>query len=256
MLELDAAGALTTAHVRAGARVGGVNVRTVWRWLEAARTEGRVERRPRARLELSDQAWEVLAQAGGNVAPLHRHLKAAGGMVWQEADLLLWKPPRAWFSVNAVYVLAEAGRQLRNWYVNFERPARCTDAGFDTFDLTVDLVVTADLARWEWRDEGEYAHVRCLGVVSDTEHRAVDAARGEVLAMLDHGRRGGVGSTVEVWLVCPLPRRNAWPPRTRTPCCCPGSPRAPTKARRNNFLVTVTGAHPRGSGEVVGCRAG
>ncbi|WP_459739895.1 hypothetical protein [Streptomyces sp. E-15] len=87
LLELDAAGALTTAHVRAGAQVGGVNARTVWRWLEAARMEGRMERRPRARLELSDQAWEVLAQAGGNVAALHRHLKAAGGEVPSLASL-------------------------------------------------------------------------------------------------------------------------------------------------------------------------
>ncbi|MFD4879574.1 AAA family ATPase [Streptomyces sp. NPDC058420] len=87
LLELEAAGALTTAHVRAGAQVGGVNVRTVWRWLDAARTEGRVERRPRARLELSDQAWEVLAQAGGNVAVLHRHLKDAGGEVPSLASL-------------------------------------------------------------------------------------------------------------------------------------------------------------------------
>ncbi|WP_432021479.1 hypothetical protein [Streptomyces sp. 1222.5] len=38
-----------------------------------------MERRPRVRLELLDQAWEVLTQAGGNVAALHRHLKAAGG---------------------------------------------------------------------------------------------------------------------------------------------------------------------------------
>ncbi|MER6274459.1 hypothetical protein [Streptomyces sp900105755] len=74
LLELDAAGVLTTAHVRAGAQVGGVNVRTVWRWLDAARTEGRLERRPRARLELSDRAWEVLAQEGGNASALHRHL--------------------------------------------------------------------------------------------------------------------------------------------------------------------------------------
>ncbi|MEU9677778.1 ATP-binding protein [Streptomyces parvus] len=87
LLELDAAGVLTTAHVRAGAQVGGVNVRTVWRWLEAARTEGRVERRPRARLELSDQAWEALAQAGGNVSVLHRHLKDAGGEVPSLASL-------------------------------------------------------------------------------------------------------------------------------------------------------------------------
>ncbi|WP_392838530.1 AAA family ATPase [Streptomyces sp. LN500] len=87
LLELDAAGALTTAHVRAGAQVGGVNVRTVWRWLEAARTEGRVERRPRARMELSDQAWEVLARAGGNVSVLHRHLKDDGGEVPSLASL-------------------------------------------------------------------------------------------------------------------------------------------------------------------------
>lgn len=87
LLELEAAGALTTAHVRAGAQVGGVNVRTVWRWLDAARTEGRVERRPRARLELSDQVWEVLAQAGGNVSVLHRHLKDAGGEVPSLASL-------------------------------------------------------------------------------------------------------------------------------------------------------------------------
>ncbi|MET8571893.1 ATP-binding protein [Streptomyces sp. NPDC004783] len=87
LLEFEAAGALTTAHVRAGAQVGGVNVRTVWRWLDAARTEGRIERRPRARLEVSDQMWEALAQAGGNVAALHRHLKAAGGEVPSLASL-------------------------------------------------------------------------------------------------------------------------------------------------------------------------
>ncbi|MFJ4839318.1 hypothetical protein [Streptomyces sp. NPDC088746] len=52
----------------------------VWRWLglRARRAE---ERKLRARLELSDPGWEVLAQAGGNVAVLHRHLTAAGGEV-------------------------------------------------------------------------------------------------------------------------------------------------------------------------------
>ncbi|MEU5119158.1 ATP-binding protein [Streptomyces asoensis] len=87
LLELDASGALTSAHVRAGAQVGGVNVRTVWRWLDAARTEGRMEHRPRARLELSEQVWEALAQAGGNVAALHRRLKEAGGEVPSLASL-------------------------------------------------------------------------------------------------------------------------------------------------------------------------
>ena len=87
LLELDAVGVLSSAHVRAGAQVGGVSVRTVWRWLEAARTEGRVERRSRMRLELSDKAWEVLAQAGGNVAALHRYLVEGGGEVPSLASL-------------------------------------------------------------------------------------------------------------------------------------------------------------------------
>ncbi|MFJ2938531.1 DUF402 domain-containing protein [Streptomyces sp. NPDC087219] len=63
--------------------------------------------------------------------------------VWQETDLLLWKPSAAWFSVNAFYTSAG----LRNWYVNFAHPTRRTTAGFDTFDLAVDLVVAPDLTR-------------------------------------------------------------------------------------------------------------
>lgn len=80
---------------------------------------------------------------------------AAG--VWQETDLLLWKPPTSWFSVNAFHVPEGDGRRLRNWYVNFEHPTRRTEAGFDTLDLTVDLVVAPDLTGWEWKDEDEYA---------------------------------------------------------------------------------------------------
>lgn len=118
--------------------------------------------------------------------------------VWQETDLLLWKPPATWFSVNAFFVPdSGGGRRLRNWYVNFERPTRRTEAGFDTFDLTVDLVVTPDLTRWEWKDEDEYAHVRRLGIVSSTEHQAVDDARDEVMAML--AERSGVFAHAERW---------------------------------------------------------
>ncbi|MFC9222529.1 DUF402 domain-containing protein [Streptomyces hygroscopicus] len=61
--------------------------------------------------------------------------------VWQETELLLWKPPTTWFSVNAFSTSAG----LRNWYVNFERPTARTGDGFDTFDLTADLVLAPDL---------------------------------------------------------------------------------------------------------------
>lgn len=74
----SAAGGLTSAHVRAGAQLAGVHPRTVWRWVAAVRCGGRVERRRRSRFELSEKAWEVLAQAGGNVPVLYRHLKECG----------------------------------------------------------------------------------------------------------------------------------------------------------------------------------
>ncbi|MFD0166302.1 hypothetical protein ACFVJH_19390 [Streptomyces decoyicus] len=48
---------------------------------------------------------------------------------WQDAELLLWKPQTAWFSINAFYTAAG----LRNWYVNFEHPTSRTGNGFDTF---------------------------------------------------------------------------------------------------------------------------
>ncbi|MFD3940328.1 DUF402 domain-containing protein [Streptomyces sp. NPDC058611] len=112
---------------------------------------------------------------------------------WQETELLLWKPPEAWFSVNAFYTAAG----LRNWYVNFERPTCRTRAGFDTFDLAVDLVIGPGLDRFAWKDEDEYAHVRRLGVITDAEHREVEAARGQVLAML--ADRTGVFATAELW---------------------------------------------------------
>ncbi|MFE5092337.1 hypothetical protein ACFRCI_18610 [Streptomyces sp. NPDC056638] len=38
--------------------------------------------------------------------------------------------------------------------------------------------LTPDLSRWKGLDE--YAHVRRLGIVTDTEHHALDAARAQV----------------------------------------------------------------------------
>jgi hypothetical protein len=112
---------------------------------------------------------------------------------WQETELLLWKPPRAWFSINAFYTSAG----LRNWYVNFEHPTRRTPDGFDTFDLAVDLVVDPDLSRLTWKDEDEYAHVRRLGIITDAEHQAVDDARAKVLEMIED--RSGPFANVAAW---------------------------------------------------------
>lgn len=99
------------------------------------------------------------------------------------------------------------------------------------FDLTVDLVVTPDLTSWQWKDEDEYARVRRLGIISDTEHQAVDAAREEVLAMLSE--RTGAFAQTERWVA--WRREPAWP----TPCLCAarsGRGERCTEGRLNHWL--------------------
>jgi hypothetical protein len=128
-------------------------------------------------------AFDVMATGEWELAP----------GLWQDTELLLWKPAGEWFSVNAFFT----GTGLRNWYVNFEHPTTRTDDGFDTFDLAVDLVIDPDLSTLTWKDEDEYAHVRRLGIVSDTEHRAVELARAQVVAMLDE--RAGPFADADRW---------------------------------------------------------
>lgn len=81
LLERQRAGELSTRHVRAVAETVGVSERTVWRWLEQAKTTGRVEPGVRQGYAVSDEVWELLGEVGGNVSELRRRLVAAGGGV-------------------------------------------------------------------------------------------------------------------------------------------------------------------------------
>ncbi|MER6401182.1 ATP-binding protein [Kitasatospora sp. NPDC001603] len=77
--ERQAAGELTSRHVRAVADTVGVSVRTVWRWLAEANASGEVDGKPaRQGYAMSDRTWALLAVAGGNVAELHRRMLASG----------------------------------------------------------------------------------------------------------------------------------------------------------------------------------
>ncbi|WP_433256637.1 DUF402 domain-containing protein [Streptosporangium sp. CA-135522] len=95
--------------------------------------------------------------------------------------------------------------RLSRWYVNFQRPYRRTPRGIDTFDLLLDLVVTPDLSSYTWKDEDEYLHGRRLGVVTDAEHRRVQQARDEALAMVEE-RRGPFAAPWPDWRTDP-----SWP---------------------------------------------
>lgn len=77
LLELDAAGLLTSAHVQLTASSVGSAERTVWRWLDRARSTGKVAVEPRDRFVVDDVLRRRLAYWRGNVSALHRELVAA-----------------------------------------------------------------------------------------------------------------------------------------------------------------------------------
>jgi tetratricopeptide (TPR) repeat protein len=77
LLELATAGQLTSAHVRLAASSVGVAERTVWRWLDRARSTGMVTAEPRRRFAIDEALRERLAYWRGNVSALHRELVAA-----------------------------------------------------------------------------------------------------------------------------------------------------------------------------------
>ncbi|BBA97466.1 hypothetical protein RVR_3227 [Actinacidiphila reveromycinica] len=161
---------------------------------------------------LAPRAW-IECQVTGDAPDRMRALDdlASGGWelgrwTWRDTVQLLWNPPATYFSVNAFYE-PDGDHRLDHWYVNFQRPLRRTPLGFDTFDLLVDLVVAPDLSRWTWKDEDEYAQGRRLGVVDDADHAAVEAARGQVLAMIEGGEGPfAAGAGWRQWTSSP-----AWP---------------------------------------------
>ncbi|MBR7836000.1 DUF402 domain-containing protein [Actinospica durhamensis] len=125
--------------------------------------------------------------------------------VWEINALVTQRSSGRWFTVGRHYGPDGA---LRAWYVNFERPPLWHATGWDTFDLLVDLVVDPD-GTWRWKDEDEYTHGRRLGLIDDVEHRAVQAAREEAIALIE-SRSGLFGEAAAgPWLPQP-----AWPDPT------------------------------------------
>ncbi|MEV4749098.1 DUF402 domain-containing protein [Streptosporangium sp. NPDC049248] len=126
-----------------------------------------------------------------------------GRWTWRDTIWLSITTQGAFFSVN-LYFNAEH-HSLDRWYVNFQRPCQRTTEGIDTFDLALDLVVEPDLSRWTWKDQGEYDQSRRMGIITDAEHRGVQAARAEVVAMIE-SRHGVFGANWPEWRADP-----SWP---------------------------------------------
>ena len=100
--------------------------------------------------------------------------------VWQWTGVVERVVSGRWFSVSRMF---DPGGTLLCWYVNFQRPPVWRPDGWDTSDLALDLVVDPDGTR-RWKDEDEYAHDVRLGLITDAEHAAVQAAREEAVALV------------------------------------------------------------------------
>jgi len=121
---------------------------------------------------------------------------------WRDRTLLARFAAGDYFSVTRFFD-AEGG--CGGWYVDFVRPYRRTRIGIDTFDLLLDLIVTADLSGYRWKDEDEYARGRRLGLIDDALHQRVDAAREQVISLIE-SRRGPFADDYSWWR-----RDPAWP---------------------------------------------
>lgn len=117
-----------------------------------------------------------------------------GRWTWRDTSLLSWFGTGICFSVHR---FLPAGKHAGGWYVSFERPRRRTRIGIDTCDLFAGLVVQSDLSGYAWKDEGEYAQARRLGLIDDAVHAAVDEARQHVLALIES--RGPIARDLSAW---------------------------------------------------------
>ena len=92
---------------------------------------------------------------------------------WMETDVLMLVTPG---SSHAVYVMWETGQtKLRCWYINLQEPLRRTNLGFDTMDHLLDIVISADLSAWHWKDEDEFEEAVTIGVYSLEEAQSIRA---------------------------------------------------------------------------------
>lgn len=115
---------------------------------------------------------------------------------WQSTNvLMLVEPPQAAHSTWLMWS-ATSGAFL-GWYVNLQRPLTRTELGFDTWDQSLDIVVSPRLT-WCWKDEDEFMEVQRLGILDATEAAAVRAEAQSVIKRID-GRQAPFSADWPSW---------------------------------------------------------
>lgn len=98
---------------------------------------------------------------------------------WAHTNLIEIIPTGRWHSVWPMW--SSDNWEFLCWYVNFQRPAQRSRLGWDTFDLSLDIVVRPDLS-WHWKDEDHFAILESVGLMSGEEASSVRRDADEVVA--------------------------------------------------------------------------
>ncbi|GAB3934839.1 hypothetical protein GCM10027614_08570 [Micromonospora vulcania] len=146
LLALQATGLRTTAHVELAAASLGVDIRTVWRWLQQAETTGRATAEPRDRFVVDLALRRRLAYWRGNVSAVHRELvaaAAAGGPAAPSMTMLQRAVARD-LSPGERAGLRKGEHAARAFDVFLQRPATYRNAAWETDHVEVPVEVDVE----------------------------------------------------------------------------------------------------------------
>ena len=121
---------------------------------------------------LYQQPGSDVAKMAGDDGQLTRDFYDATGVVrstWGLNRKLELIAAGDWHSVNLFW--DEKTWEFRCWYINLQEPFRRSAQGFESMDLTLDLVVAPDLSRSMCKDEDEFRHGIAAGFYTEQEYR-------------------------------------------------------------------------------------
>ena len=102
---------------------------------------------------------------------------------WIRTDVLSLTQPGCAHTVDLMWEAVQDN--LVCWYVNLQEPLRRTKVGFDTMDQQLDIVISPDKSKWQWKDEDEFAEAVEIGVFSKEEAAAIRAEGEYVIRLLE-----------------------------------------------------------------------
>ena len=120
--------------------------------------------------------------------------------VWEDTDVLQIARSSEWYSVWLMWI----GGVFVGFYVNFESPWERTGRGFDTTDLCLDLMVSADY-KLRWKDGEAFERRMAEGLVTPDQAAEVRRATLKVLTAVNTRQGAFTGDDI-AWRPDP-----AWP---------------------------------------------